>query len=213
MVLGTERDPFPDPDHRQIQDEPRHAAPQLAAPAERFAAPGLGKDAGNGHRHRDAPHQEARDAEERPVGPQTRRAAEGGSDMIGQRRRQTELPTHHDAGARAVGEPGEIAEADDRQRDDRGEQLHRHHGAQRAAVDLGEAVHDGDNGPQLTQLGQLPVAVFDALPHCGRICAVAHHPSYGPAHCARSTAASAQKRHSSSKNSRIPPPECRFTNR
>jgi hypothetical protein len=63
-------------------------------------------------------------------------------------------------GLAVVGESPHVAEAHDHQRDDGGEQLHRHQGAQHAAVDLVEPGDDCGDGSQMPRLSQSSVARF-----------------------------------------------------
>jgi hypothetical protein len=68
MMLGDAQGySFTNADHRQIQNEPRRTAQQPLTQTELLTAPRLGEYSSNGDRHRDSPHEESADPDERPT--------------------------------------------------------------------------------------------------------------------------------------------------
>ncbi len=161
-MVGTEGDSLPADDHQQIEREPRRSAQHALGEAEFLTPPGFGEDPGDGYRHRDAPDQEAGDAQHGPARPQARGAAERTAHQVTGRVGQPDLADPDGAGAGALGEVLDVAEAQDHQRDHRGEQLDGHQDPQGGAVDVAEPAQHGRCRPQLLRPGQSPVALFES---------------------------------------------------
>ena len=153
-MVAREADPLADRHHREVEEEPDHPAEEPLAEGVLLATPRLREHRRDRDRHRDPPDEEPDESEHGPRRLEPARRPERRSHRRVQRMADAELTDEQVADARVLAEPGGVAEADQDQRDDRGEQLDREQAALRRAVDLHEASDDGGERCHLARLAQ-----------------------------------------------------------